>query len=114
MASFFSQKHPATIFLTAVCNLIFVNFCFVLTSIPLITIGASLTAMNRITIKILLGENPHVFNEYFRCFKDNFKQSTVLWILLAGIAGFRGDGARLEQPHHPEPFVDSDVKVFHF
>ena len=88
MASFFSQKHPATIFLTAVCNLIFVNFCFVLTCIPVITIGASLTAMNRITIKILLGENPHVFNEYFRCFKDNFKQSTILWIILAGIAGF--------------------------
>lgn len=88
MASFFSQKHPATIFLTAVCNLIFVNFCFVLTCIPIITIGASLTAMNRITIKILLGENPHVFNEYFKSFKQNFKQSTILWIILAGITGF--------------------------
>ena len=88
MASFFSQKHPATIFLTAVCNLLFVNFCFVLTCIPIITIGASLTAMNRITIKILLGENPHVFSEYFRSFKDNFKQSTILWIILAGISAF--------------------------
>ncbi|MBQ7627960.1 MAG: YesL family protein [Clostridiales bacterium] len=88
MASFFSQKHPATIFLTAVCNLIFVNFCFVITCVPIITIGASLTAMNRITIKILLGENPPVFSEYFRSFKNNFKQSTVIWLILAGITGF--------------------------
>ncbi len=88
MASFFSQKHPATIFLTAVCNLIFVNFCFVITCIPIITIGASLTAMNRITIKILLGENPPVFSEYFRSFKNNFKQSTVIWLILAAITGF--------------------------
>ena len=90
MASFFSQKHPATIFLTAVCNLIFVNFCFVITCIPIITIGASLTAMNRITIKILLGENPPVFSEYFRSFKDNFKQSTIIWVLLSGITAFLG------------------------
>ena len=88
MASFFSQKHPATIFLTAVCNLIFVNFCFVITSVPLITIGASLTAMNRITIKILLGENPPVFSEYFRSFKNNFKQSTVIWLILSAISAF--------------------------
>ena len=88
MASFFSQKHPATIFLTAVCNLIFVNFCFVITCIPIITIGASLTAMNRITIKILLGENPPVFSEYFRSFKNNFKQSTVIWLILAAVTGF--------------------------
>lgn len=88
MASFFSQKHPATIFLTAVCNLIFVNFCFVITCIPIVTIGASLTAMNRITIKILLGENPPVFSEYFRSFKNNFKQSTVIWLILSAITAF--------------------------
>jgi len=88
MASFFSQKHPATRFLTAVCNLLFVNFAFVITCLPIITIGASLTAMSRITIKILLGENPAVFSEYFKSFKNNFKQSTIIWLLLSGITGF--------------------------
>ena len=44
--------------------------------------------MSRITIKILLGENPHVFKEYFKSFKDNFIQSTVLWVILSGISAF--------------------------
>ncbi len=90
MSSFFSQQHPATRFLTALCNLLFVNFCFVITCIPVFTIGASLSAMSRITIKILLGENPAVFSEYFKSFKNSFKQSTVIWIILAAITVFFG------------------------
>jgi len=80
MSSFFNSNNPAMKFLTNVCNLLFVNLCFIISCIPLFTIGASITAMFKITIAILAGDSPSVFKDYIRAFKENFKKSTLGFI----------------------------------
>ena len=87
-SSFFNPKGAATRFLTAICNLIIVNLLFIITSIPVFSLGASLTALYRITIAIVAGDNPAVFREYLKAFKDNFLRSTLLLLIYTALSGF--------------------------
>ena len=63
-------------------DLFYLNLLFILTSIPIITIGASVTAMYAVTLKMVKNEEGPVSKEYFKAFKQNFKQSTICWIIL--------------------------------
>ena len=89
-SSFFSPKSTGTRLLTAICNLIIVNFLFLITCIPIFTIGASITALYRITIAILAGDNPAVLRDYFKSFRDNFLKATALELLYAALLAFFG------------------------
>jgi uncharacterized membrane protein YesL len=86
--SFFNPKSTATRILTGLCNLIIVNLLFIITCIPIFTIGASLTALYRITIAILAGDNPSIFKDYFRAFRDNFLKATLLELFYAAVSAF--------------------------
>lgn len=62
-------------------DLFYLNILFILTSLPIITIGASFTALYTITNKMVDDDEPPVKDAYFKAFKENFKQSTTLWII---------------------------------
>lgn len=79
-ADFFSKKSPATRFLTSLCNLIMVNLIFIVTCIPIFTIGASLCGLYTITFEILNNEEVLLIKEYFRAFKECFVRATLLWV----------------------------------
>lgn len=59
---------------------IIINLYMLITSLPLITIGASLTAGNVAARKVLQGEGKSVTQEYFKAFVSNFVKSTLLWL----------------------------------
>ena len=86
--SFFNPKSAATRFLTGLANLIIVNLLFIITCIPVFTIGASLTALYRITIAILAGDNPAIFRDYFKAFRYNFLKATLLELFYAAVSAF--------------------------
>ena len=56
-------------------------------SIPIVTIGASTTAMYYVTLKLVRDEDGYTIRSFFRSFRENFKQSTIIWLifLAAGI-----------------------------
>lgn len=61
---------------------IIVNILFILCSIPIVTMGASMSAMYFTLLKKQrTGENGGVVKLFFKGFKDNFKQSTISWLL---------------------------------
>ena len=62
-------------------DLFFLNLYFVFTCIPIITIGASFTALYTVTNKMSEDEEGPVRQEYFAAFKSNFKQSTAIWLI---------------------------------
>ena len=72
--------------LGGLCNLIMVNLLFLATSLPIVTIGASLTGLSRVTMKMVQHQDPSVLKDYFGAFKKHFKESTIIWLitLLAG------------------------------
>jgi uncharacterized membrane protein YesL len=62
--------------LSKVGHLIFVNIIYILTCLPLITIGASTVALYS-TIKKSIS-----MKEYFLEFKKNFKKATLIWLII--------------------------------
>ncbi len=74
-------------FLTIVCDIVILHFLWLLTSLPVLTIGASTTALYYTTMKCIRNGQGGIVKMFFNSFKDNFKQSTGIGIL-ALLAGF--------------------------
>ena len=78
MSKLFRMDSPLMRFLTKIADLMVLNILFCVTSIPLITIGASWTALYSVTLKMVRDEEGSVSRSYFRSFRQNFRQATLL------------------------------------
>lgn len=108
MGRFFSPDSFPMRFLSMIANLIILNLLFILTSIPIFTIGDSFCALYAVLFKILRKEDPSLGKEYFKAFKANFKQSTLIWIpLMIIIAILTADVVLIEK--HPELIGDQFI-----
>ena len=65
-----------------VADLMWLNILTMLCCAPIITVGASLTAMHYMALKIVRGEECYITKDYFKSFKANFKQATLIWLLM--------------------------------
>ena len=62
-------------------DLMFLNMIAIIFCIPIFTIGASLTAMHTMVLKIYRDEESYVIRGFLKAFKENFKQATIIWLL---------------------------------
>lgn len=74
-------------FLSKVFDLIILNILFILGSLPIITIGSSLTALYSVTLKMVRNEESYILRSFCKSYKENFRQTISIWIptMLAGI-----------------------------
>ena len=71
--------------LNTLANLLWLNILTVLLCIPVVTAGASFAAMYSVTLPMVRGEESYITKSFFKGFKNNFIQATIMWlILLAG------------------------------
>lgn len=84
-----SEFKIMTIF-SKISDFLLLNFLFVITSIPLVTLGASLTALYAVNLKMVKGEESYVYRDYFRAFKRNFKQAVPAFLLFAAVFALLG------------------------
>ena len=82
----FNFDSPLMQFLTKVADLIILNLLFLVTSVPVITIGASATALHYVALRMIHGQEGPITRDYFRSFRTNFRQATAIWLLLLGFA----------------------------
>lgn len=61
-------------------DIIILNMLFILCSIPVITIGASYSAMYYAFFKKMREKDSSVSKTFFEGFKTNFKQATLAWL----------------------------------
>ena len=73
--------------LARLCDLVLLNVLFILCSIPLITIGASATALYTVILKLVRHEETYIVKGFLIAFKENFKKATIAWLLLL-LVGF--------------------------
>ncbi len=78
---FLQEDTPITALLARFMDLILLNVLFVLCCVPILTIGASFTAMYDICMKLALHENVKIFSDFFQSFARNLKRSTLLYFL---------------------------------
>ncbi len=81
MIQMFSPDSPVISFLGKVADLIIINLLVIICSLPIITIGASWTAMYYVTVKMVKNEESYVTKDFFKSFKQNFRQATVIWLI---------------------------------
>lgn len=92
MGKFFDSEGPVMSFLSRIADLVWLNILMMICCIPIITAGASITAMYTVTIKMVLKEEGYITKGFFKAFKDNFKQATIIWGIVLVIAVlFYGD-----------------------
>ena len=72
--------------LDAFGNMFGLNLCFVIASLPVITIGASLSATYAMSIRLQENEEETILHGFIHEFKRNFKQATIAWIIVLAAA----------------------------
>ncbi len=87
MGNLFSIDGPLYKIFKVIYQLLILNFLWLIFSIPLVTIGASTTALFYITDKIIRGEyKNYLLKPFWQSFKNNFKQASIIWLML--VVGF--------------------------
>ena len=86
MDRIFNMDNKFFVFMGRVADLMILNILCIICCIPIITIGASVTAMYYVTLKMARNEESYIVRSFFKSFKENFKQATVIW-LVALVAG---------------------------
>lgn len=76
--------------LTKLLDLVVLQVLFVVTSIPVVTIGAGLSAMFAVCRKLRQEDVVPVTKTYFREFKACFGKATASWLILAPAAALLG------------------------
>lgn len=80
MKGLFHPDNPVIRFMIKLGYIWWLNILWLLCSLPIITIGASFTALNYSCMK-LHKEEGYLTENFFRSFKENFGQSTILWLI---------------------------------
>lgn len=92
MKGLFNYDGPVMSTMSRIADLICLNILTVICCIPIFTAGAALTALHYMTIKMVRQEECYIVKGYFKSFRQNFKQATIIWlILLAAILIILGD-----------------------
>jgi len=86
MKNLFNLDSGLMSFLSRITDLIILNLIFLLTCIPIITIGPALTALYSITLKMVKDEESYIFKNYFLAFKANFKISFLSWLIIVAVS----------------------------
>lgn len=70
-----------------ITDLILLNILFLITCLPVFTIGAATTALYTMCFRLMREEYNGIIRPYFAAFRSSFKQATALWglLLLAGV-----------------------------
>lgn len=80
---FFSYDGPFSRAMNRVFDMVLLHLLWLVTSLPLFTIGASTTALFTVTLKIARHEEPYIWKTYWKAFRENFGQATKLWLIAA-------------------------------
>ena len=81
MHNLFHYENPFIQFLVRVGDLMILNLLFLVCALPVVTLGASLTALHRVTQNMLFEQEEPLIKAFFRAFRQNFKQSTLVWLV---------------------------------
>lgn len=86
MNEFFSSDGPLMGFMQKTGELILLGLLWFLCSLPIVTIGASSTALYYAVVKSVRKGRGYVTKEFFRSFKRNLAKGSLLTIIIMGTA----------------------------
>lgn len=85
MRNLLSPEGPLMSFLTKIAYSAYLNVLWFICCLPIVTAGASTTALFYVTLKVAKNEEGNLTRAFFHSFKENFKQATKIWLILLGL-----------------------------
>lgn len=82
MNGIFSPDSKFMQVLNRFADLMILNIIYVLTCIPVFTIGAATTALYKVCFQMGTEDEGNLYKGYFQAFLSNFKQATIIWIII--------------------------------
>lgn len=92
MERIFNLDNPIWRFMGKIFDIMVLTVLWVVTSIPVITAGAATAALYYVGMKLAKDQEGYVVKDFFRAFRENFKQASLIWgiVLVLGVF-FAGD-----------------------
>ena len=78
MRSLFNLDGPVLQFINKITYSVYLNILWFICCIPIVTAGASTTALFYVTLKIVKNEEGNITKAFFRSFRANLKQGTKI------------------------------------
>lgn len=82
MKGIFSTEGIIYRIMTVAYQLVILNLLWCMASIPVVTVGASTTALFYVVGKIVRREEVHEIKDFIKGFRSNFRQATIIWLIL--------------------------------
>lgn len=86
----FDLDSPLMNVLNKMADLMWLNILTLICCIPIVTVGAAFTSMHYVALKIVRNEESYITRSFFKSFKTNFRQATLIWLLILLIAAVLG------------------------
>ncbi len=88
MSNIFHLDSPLWNILNKITDVIILSLLFLVTSVPVITAGAALTALYYQMFRLSEDTEGNVIKGYFKTFGENFKKATPAWTACLLVGGF--------------------------
>lgn len=98
MDNLFSYDNKFFEVLGKITDIVILNLLFIISCLPIITIGASITSTYYIAMKMIKDEETYIVKEFIKRFRENFKKSTIIWgimLIIGGVLAFDFNMSRL-------------------
>ena len=86
MDKIFNSENPVMRFLARLVDLVVLNVITILYSLPLITLGGALTAMNYVLLHLHRGDESYIIKMFRKSFRENFRQGIPEGLLVLAAA----------------------------
>ena len=77
--------NPVISGMSRIFDMMCLNVLWLVCSLPIFTIGASTTAMYTVMLKVVKNEEGYIVKGFFKSFKDNFKQATIINLIMIAV-----------------------------
>ena len=81
MHTLFNPENKFWNFMGKITDVACMSILWLITSLPIITIGASTAAFYSFTLDAIQDNEGRVLSSYFSAFRENFKKSTLIWLI---------------------------------
>ena len=85
MRDFFSLDGPFQKYGGFLADMMILSLMWILFSLPLVTIGASTTALFYVSTRRIADREGYITSDFWEAFKLNFFKSTILWLALGAV-----------------------------
>lgn len=113
MANLFNPDGRVMHFINKLVHSVWLNILWFICCIPIITIGPATTALFYASLKMVRDEDGYVTSEFFHSFKSNFKQGTVIGLIMTALGIVMAiDGYALSRLRHTSAFWTLMTAIF--